>query len=177
MPTFAELVQKHQGLVLRTLARLLGDADEVEDLAQEVFLRLFRSLPHFRGEAKLSTFLYRIIANVAKDELRRRKHARWTVSIDDEEAGWEDSLPHPAPGPGEVLEGGRFFASLHNALGQLSLRDRTILTLYFQEECSYQEIGEILDLPMGTVKTHLHRARQKLKAAMREQISACKTKF
>ena len=172
---FAALVERHQEMVFRTLARLLGDAGDLEDLGQEVFLRLFRSLAHFRGEAQVSTFLYRIIVNVVNDEFRRRQQARRTVSLDDDEAGWADSLPQPGHDPGRALDRDRFLASLHASLKLLSVRERAILTLYYQEERSYQEICDILELPMGTVKTHLHRARQKLKAAMQERISACQT--
>ena len=138
-------------------------------------MRLFRALPHFRGEAQLTTFLYRIIVNVVNDELRRRQQARRTVSLDDEEAGGRDSLADSGPSPGLALELRRFLLSLGASLKQLSVSERAILTLYCQEQRSYQEICEILNLPMGTMKTHLHRARQKLKAAMKDRITACST--
>lgn len=87
-------------MVFRTLARLTGEREGLEDMAQEVFLRLFRALPHFRGHAKVSTFLYRIIVNVVNDEWRRRRQERLTVSIDDA----EHLLVHSALGPEDVLE-------------------------------------------------------------------------
>ncbi len=172
---FAELVERHKGAVFRTLARLLGRNEDLEDLAQEVFLRVFRGFGHFRGDAKFSTWLYRIVLNVVNDELRRRRQWRQAVSIDDPEARWEDRLPHPAPDPDETLDRDRFLESLRAAMSELSLRERAILALYYQEGKSYEDIAAILDLPMGTVKTQLHRAREKLKTIVRERLSLCKT--
>ena len=159
-------------MVFRTLARLTGEREGLEDMAQEVFLRLFRALPHFRGKAKVSTFLYRVIVNVVNDEWRRRQLTRRTVSIDDE----EHRLLHPSPGPEILLAQSQFQEALNTSLEHLALRDRTILTLHYQEERSYEDIATILKLPMGTVKTHLHRARERLKTAMGEWTSQCKTK-
>jgi RNA polymerase sigma factor (sigma-70 family) len=168
---FAELIESQQAMVFRTLARLMGEREGLDDMAQEVFLRLFRALPHFRGKAKVSTFLYRVIVNVVNDEWRRQQ-ARRTVSIDEE----EHQFVHPAPGPEILLEQSQFQEALNTSLEHLALRDRTILTLHYQEERSYEDIATILKLPMGTVKTHLHRARERLKTAMGEWTSQCKTK-
>jgi len=168
---FSELVAQHETMVFRTLARLTGEREGLEDLAQEVFLRLFRAMPHFRRQAKLSTFLYRIIVNVVNDEWRRRQQARRTDPIDEESC----KLVHPSPGPADLLERGQFLQALDSAIGQLSLRDRTVLALHYQEGRSYEEIAVVLQLPMGTVKTHLYRARERLKVTMREWISTCKT--
>jgi RNA polymerase sigma factor (sigma-70 family) len=83
-------------MVFGTLIRLTGAREHVDDLAQEVFLRLYRALPAFRGESLLSTYLYRIIANVAQDEWkRRRREDRSLVSFSEEESDWKDRLPHP----------------------------------------------------------------------------------
>jgi RNA polymerase sigma-70 factor (ECF subfamily) len=169
---FPELVEQHQAMVFRTLARLTGEREGLEDLAQDVFLRLFRALPHFRGQAKVSTFLYRIIVNVVNDEWSRRQAARCMDPIDDE----AQVLVNPGPDPGELLERGRLQEALDASLEQLKLRDRTILTLHYQEGRSYEEIAKILDLPMGTVKTNLYRARERLKDTMKEWIQQCKVK-
>ncbi len=134
-------------------------------------MRLYRALPHFRGRAKLSTFLYRIIVNVVNDEFRRRQEDRRMTPIDEE----VHEFAHPAPGPEDLLEHSQFQDALESAERQLNLRDRTILALHYQEGRSYQEIAAVLQLPMGTVKTHLHRARERLKVLMGEWISRCKT--
>ncbi|MBI3694543.1 MAG: sigma-70 family RNA polymerase sigma factor, partial [Acidobacteria bacterium] len=161
--------------VFRTLARLLGPNKELEDLAQEVFLRLFRGLAQFRGEAKLSTWLYRITVNVARDELRRRVEWRRGISLDEPDGGWADRLPAATADPGEGMDREMFLGSLREGMEQLSLRDRAILTLYYQEERSYREISDILELPMGTVKTQIHRAKERLKRLMKERMGACRT--
>jgi len=160
-------------MVFRTLARLIGDREGLEDLAQEVFLRLFRALPHFRNEAQVSTFLYRIVVNVVNDEFRRRQRARLGSSIEEGAEGGGFELKHPAPGPAEIVEQNELQKAVDAALLRLNARDRAILTLHYQEGRSYEEIAAILDEPLGTVKTHLYRARERLKVMMKEW-TACK---
>jgi RNA polymerase sigma-70 factor (ECF subfamily) len=162
---FEQLVELYQEMVFRMLARLTGEREGLEDMAQETFLRLFRALPHFRGEAQLSTFLYRIVINVVNDEFRDRKKARLTSSIDDDEAR---ELAHSGAGPAVLAERVQMQQAVEEALRQLSPSDRIILTLHYQEGRSYGEIAAILDSPMGTVKTHLYRARERLKLIMKE---------
>ncbi|HXP86274.1 MAG TPA: sigma-70 family RNA polymerase sigma factor [Bryobacteraceae bacterium] len=169
MDDFAELVERHQTMVFRTLARLTGDREGLEDLAQEVFLRLFRALPHFRKQAQVGTFLYRIIVNVVNDEFRRRQKARLASPIEEE----EHALEHSAPGPLELLEQSQMEEAVDAALLRLTEYDRAILTLHYQEDRSYEEIAAILDAPMGTVKTHLYRARERLKGMMKEWTRPC----
>jgi RNA polymerase sigma-70 factor (ECF subfamily) len=162
---FERIVERHQEMVFRTLARLTGEREGLEDLAQEAFLRLFRGLPHFRGEAQLSTFLYRIIVNVVNDEFRDRKKVRLTSSIDDERAR---GLAHSGASPAVLAERAQMQQAVEEALQQMTAADRIILTLHYQEGRSYEEIAAILDSPMGTVKTHLYRARERLKTKMKE---------
>ena len=149
-------------MVFRVLARLTGQREELEDLAQEVFLRLFRALPQFRGDARVTTFVYRIVINVVNDEFRRRAKARLGVSLEDQD------LRSPWADPERALERRQLQEAVDDALLRLSPPDRAILTLHYQEGRSYEEIAAILNLPMGTVKTHLYRARQRLKDMMGE---------
>jgi RNA polymerase sigma-70 factor (ECF subfamily) len=162
---FEQLVDRHQDMVFRTLARLTGEQEGLEDMAQEAFLRLFRALPHFRGEAQISTFLYRIIVNVVNDEFLDRRKARLASPLDDEEAR---GLAYSGAGPALLAERAQMQQAVETGLRQLTPHDRPILTLHYQEGRSYEEIAAILDSPMGTVKTHLHRARERLKAIMKE---------
>ncbi len=95
---FEALVREHQGMVFRTLTRLTGTGAQVEDLAQEVFLRLYRALPEFRGDSALSTYLYRIVVNVAQDEWKRRRKERGVIATapameEENEAGGLRALP------------------------------------------------------------------------------------
>ena len=168
MQDFAELIERHQDMVFRTLARMTGERD-VEDLAHEVFLRVFRALGTFRGEARLTTFMYRVIVNVVNDEWRRRERARLSVPAE------ECSLRSREPEPDEFLDRQRMADAVEESMGRLSVPERAVLVLFYQEERAYEDIAAILDLPMGTVKTHLHRARQRLKTAVQEKMRLCRT--
>jgi RNA polymerase sigma factor (sigma-70 family) len=147
--TFEQVVRDHQDMVFRTLLRLTGSREHLDDLAQDVFLRLYRALPSFRGEALITTYLYRIAVNVAQDEWKRRRRDRDTlVSISEER---------------------EFQQSVEEQLQRLSQVERTILVLYHQEERSYEQIGYALGMPIGTVRTHLHRGRKKLREALQQR--------
>jgi RNA polymerase sigma factor (sigma-70 family) len=165
---FAAIVREHQDLVFRTLTRMLGRTDAVPDLAQEVFLRLHRALPHFGHRARLSTYVYRIVINVAQDEWRRRQRPdRRAASLSDPAAGWEDRLPHQAPSIETVLQQRQLQARIESALAELSAPERAALILFHQEGRRYDEIAAILDVPVNTVRTHLHRGRQRLASLVR----------
>ena len=160
-------------MVFRTLARLIGRTDGIDDLAQEVFLRLFRALPSFRGEALVSTYLYRITVNVAQNEWkRRRKIDRTHISLSeprgdsDQAWTWEERIEHPGATPLQQLEDNEFQSQVEQHLMLLSQVERAILILYHQEERSYVQIAEALQITIGTVRTHLHRGRRKLKDAI-----------
>lgn len=170
---FEAIIEQHQRMVFRTLSRLTGSGD-VEDLAQEVFLRLFRSLPAFRHEASVSTFLYRIIVNVVHDEWHRREKVRRTVSIDAEPA-LRESLAVSRADPGAGIDQRSLLGELETCLGALDIEERTALTLFHQEELSYDEIASALDMPAGTVKTRLHRGRAKLRQMLTERMTPCRT--
>jgi len=173
-PSFEQVVRDHQQMVFRTLVRLTGQNDNVDDLAQDVFLRLFRALPSFRGEALVSTYLYRITVNVAQDEWKRRqKQDRKMMSLseergDGEGSSWtyEDRLEHPGSDALEQMEQDEFRRLVEHHLMQLSQMERAVIVLYHQEERSYEQIAAALGLPVGTVRTHLHRGRKKLKEAI-----------
>ena len=166
-PNFEQIVRDHQTMVFRMLVRLTGRRDGIDDLAQDVFLRLFRALPGFRNEALVSTYLYRITVNVAQDEWKRRRRVdRTHVSISDESTAWEDRLEHPGPNPEQGLEEREFQQLVEEHLMRLSTVERAVLVLYHQEERSYEQIAGTLGLPIGTVRTHLHRGRKKMRDAI-----------
>jgi RNA polymerase sigma-70 factor (ECF subfamily) len=174
---FEALVREHQGMVFRTLTRLTGSGVQVEDLAQEVFLRLYRALPEFRGESALSTYLYRIVVNVAQDEWKRRRKERGLIASapvveDEQEAGWiesfaGDELTEHARNPEQRMEDAEVQASVEAALRELPEMERAVLVLYHQEEVSYEGIAAALGLPINTVRTHLHRGRKRLSEVLR----------
>ncbi|MEK6397509.1 MAG: sigma-70 family RNA polymerase sigma factor [Terriglobus sp.] len=167
MSQFERIVAEHQEMVFRMLVRLTGTREHVDDLAQDVFLRLYRALPSFRGDALLTTYLHRIVVNVAQDEWKRRQRMdQRHTSISDETSGWADRLHHPSPNAEQELSTRELQLRVDAELNKLSAVERSILVLYHQEERSYQQIAESLQMPIGTVRTHLHRGRNKLRAAL-----------
>jgi RNA polymerase sigma-70 factor (ECF subfamily) len=177
---FEALVLEHQRMVFRTLTRLTGTGTQVEDLAQEVFLRLYRALPHFRGESTMSTYLYRIVVNVAQDEWKRRRKERIhivresvaTAGGDESGAEWienfaGDDLQEHGRDPEQRLADAEVQAEVEAAMRALPEIERAVLVLYHQEECSYEGIAAALGLPINTVRTHLHRGRKRIAEMLR----------
>jgi RNA polymerase sigma-70 factor (ECF subfamily) len=164
---FEELVREHQGMVFRTLTRLTGSGAQVEDLAQEVFLRLYRALPEFRGESLLSTYLYRIVVNVAQDEWKRRRKERSRLVSEPVENCAGDELTEHARNPEQRMADAEMVEAVEAAMLGLPEVERAVLVLYHQEECSYEGIAAALGLPINTVRTHLHRGRKRLSEALR----------
>jgi RNA polymerase sigma-70 factor, ECF subfamily len=179
---FEALVREHQGMVFRTLTRMTGPGAQVEDLAQEVFLRLYRALPHFRGESTLSTYLYRIVVNVSQDEWKRRRKEREHLAPepafdDDSESTWLENLPgdvlvEHARNPEQLLSDAQLVSAVDAALLDLPEVERSVLILYHQEECSYEGISVALGLPINTVRTHLHRGRKRLAELIRSRTAS-----
>ena len=180
---FAALVREHQAAVFRTLTRLTGAGPHVEDLAQEAFLRLYRALPEFRGDATVSTYLYRIVVNLANDEWRRRQKERsWLgatpLSEDEVEDGgseWLENQPgdlfsEHARTPEQRLGDADAARVVDEELARLPEIERTVLVLYHQEEVSYDGIAVALGLPINTVRTHLHRGRKRLGERIRLRL-------
>lgn len=172
---FEDVIREHQGFVFRTLVRLTGSREHVEDLAQEVFLRLYRGLESFRGDAKMTTYLYRITLNVAQDEWKRRKREQAYTSFDDPDAAWEERLPNAGGDAERILTGKQMMAGLERALGELSEVERQVIVMFHQEELTYEKIAEVLSLPLNTVRTHLHRGRKRLKERLQEGRSTWAT--
>jgi RNA polymerase sigma-70 factor (ECF subfamily) len=169
---FAAIVREHQDLVFRTLTRMLGRTDAVADLAQEVFLRLHRALPQFGHRARLSTYIYRIVVNVAQDEwTRRRRPDRRAASLSDPDGGWENRLPHHGPAPDAALERQELQGAIDACLAELPPAERMALVLFHQEGRDYKEIAQVLDVPVNTVRTHLHRGRQRLARALQQRMT------
>ncbi len=155
---FAELVRRHQGKVRALLLRLAGDRSLADDLAQEVFLRAYRGLVGFEGRSSFGTWVYRISYNVyLNHRTRSRSFAALPEDYDVRAAAPEDALSAPRSDLRRDLEA---------AITELPERYRAVIVLYYLQEVSYPEIAEILELPLGTVKTHLHRAKRLLRRHM-----------
>jgi RNA polymerase sigma-70 factor (ECF subfamily) len=156
---FAELVRRHQGKVRGLLLRLCGDRTLADDLAQEVFIRAYRGLVGFEGRSSFGTWIYRITYNVYLNHRSRRR----TFSA----LPREFEVEAPAPDDAHSAKRSDLRRDLSAAVAALPERYRAVVVLYYLEEVSYPEIAEILDVPLGTVKTHLHRAKRLLRDKMR----------
>jgi RNA polymerase sigma-70 factor, ECF subfamily len=160
---FAALI-KHYDPGLRSLAyRLLGDRDRMDDALQEAYVKAFRALPRFRGDAKLGTWLYRIAYNACLDELGRSRRA---VQLPLDEAAEQ---PSSRADPGDAVASRRDLAA---ALAGLSSADRAAVLLVDAQGFDYREAGDVLGIPVGTVASRLNRARAALRAALVEGAGA-----
>lgn len=160
---FADLVTAYEGKVYNLCLRMCGDPEDARDLAQESFIKAWRGLRFYKQEAAFSTWLYRLTSNVCIDFLRQKKR-RATVSLtagEDEER--QPDIPDPAPTPEERAVSADRRETVARAMAQLEDDFRMVLTLRVVEELSYDEIADIMDLKVGTVKSRLARAREKLK--------------
>jgi RNA polymerase sigma-70 factor (ECF subfamily) len=165
----ARLMSDHQRMVYQLAFHLLGDAQEALDLSQEVFLRVFRTLPSFRGQSTLRTWIYRIVVNQASNRLRwwRRRHRAQQVPLE-EHAAVHGDLPDQrnAAMPDRLLQQREVADRVWGALGQLPFDQRTVIVLREIDGLSYEEIADSLGVAVGTVKSRLARARGTLRAAL-----------
>jgi RNA polymerase sigma-70 factor (ECF subfamily) len=150
---FSELVLRHQDAVYRFVLRMVGTRDEALDLTQDAFVRAWQALPQWQPEAQFRTWLFRIASNAALDALRRRR----VVGFEPLEEAFEP--PGDEPDPERRLELKQRVATLEASLAKLSAEHRDILLLREVENMSYEEIGAVLALSEGTVKSRLARAR------------------
>ena len=167
----SELVSEHQRMVYQLSLNLLGDHNEALDLSQEVFLRVFRTIHTFRGHAALRTWIYRIVINQARNRQRwwRRRHWAQRVSLDDHIRN-HGELPEAGNGgsPDRVLGQKQLAERIRIALERLPFDQKTALVLREIDGLSYEEIGFSLGVAVGTVKSRLARAREALRAELRD---------
>ncbi len=164
----AELVSLHERMVFGLSMHLLGDRDEALDLSQEVFLRVFRTLPSFRGQSALRTWIYRIVINQARNRQRfwKRRHRSEQVSLDDHMRQFGDVAAEHQVLPDRLLANKEAASKIWHALDRLPFDQRTALILREVDGLRYEEIAFSLGIAVGTVKSRLTRARQALRAAL-----------
>jgi RNA polymerase sigma-70 factor (ECF subfamily) len=153
---FAELVDRYKDLVFGMLFRSGADKNPVEDLAQEVFLKIHRGLPYFRGEAKLATWIFRIVLNLLSQETASRRAAR-EVPIDDRRPAREPRASDRTATDLELRD------RLEKAMARLPAQYRVLVAAHYLQDVKYEDLADALDIPLGTVKTHLHRAKKQLR--------------
>jgi len=158
---FGQLVRRHQDRLFNAVLRVVDNAEDAADVVQEAFLNAYQSLHSFKGDSEFFTWLYRIAFNAAIS-LRRKKKA--VLSFDGEvRAAAEPVDPSEFARPGVALERSEEDAQLLAALNRLSPEHRAVLVLKDLEGQKYEDIAQVLDVPIGTVRSRLHRARMELK--------------
>lgn len=159
---FGELVRRYQDPVFGMTLRFLGGRGDAEDAAQEAFLRAYRGLHSFKGDAKFSTWLYRITYNLCTDWLRRNRRANRRAAIVEEAGEVADRRVNLEEG---ILES-ETRDNVRRAIDGLDERYRGVVVLLYYQKMSYEQIGAILDLPLKTVETRLYRARKLLRESL-----------
>lgn len=161
---FAALVDEHQRYVYNLAFRVVKDENEALDLTQETFVRAWTALPNFRGQSQFRTWLYRITTNLCYNRLPGLRRSLADLG--------DDVLPDlPETGrmssnPLREIESNEARAYLHHAIDQLDANYKILIVMRYHDELSYEEIASLLNLPLGTVKTGLFRAREKLRLAL-----------
>lgn len=158
---FAELVEMYQRLVFHIVMRLIRNQADREDVAQEIFVKVYRNLPKFKFESKVSTWIARIAYNTSLNYLNKKKVPLFEDQVSNN--GTVETRVSLDESPNEEVEQSDLSQRLKDEIDKLPPHFKTIITLYHIEQMSYAEIAEIMDLPDGTVKSHLFRARKLLK--------------
>ena len=166
---FAALVHEHQRYVYNLALRILSDEQEAQDLAQETFVRAWTALPNFRGRSQFRTWLYRIVTNLCYNRLPNLR--RSLVELGDDVIADLPETGDLHADPARELESNETRAHLHQAIDQLEGHYKLLITLRYQQELPYEEIASLLNLPLGTVKTGLFRAKEKLRVALESYLS------
>ncbi len=161
---FEQLVRQHERLVGQMVARMVPNSKDHEDLCQDVFMRVYENLAGFRFNSKLSTWIAQIAYNRCVNYLQKKRVPVFgDRDLDMTGEPGEDNYSDHQPGPGDLVEERDLSERVRAEIGQLPPAQRTVITLYHLQDMSYEEIGDVMKLPSGTVKSHLFRARRKLK--------------
>lgn len=157
---FGGLIRRYQDRLYSSMVHILRSESDAEDAVQDAFVLAFTKLSSFKGRSQLFTWLYRIAYNVAVTKMRKR---RPTVSLEGKPDQFRLDFPDPGPAPDDRINRSEQISELNQALQRLSEEHRTILVLREMDGLEYDSISEILDLPIGTVRSRLHRARHHLR--------------
>ena len=167
---FDSLVRQYEIKAFQYAFRLTRDTDLASDIVSEAFVRVFNSIGNFRGQSAFGTWLYRILTNCYLD-YRKRDKSRFNTSLEStmqlETGEIERQFQDSSPGPDEEAERSARESAVQNALSQMPEYQKAMLIMYHVENLTYEEISEALDLPLGTVKSRLNRAR----IGLRDQLS------
>ena len=160
---FRTLIKEYQRLVSHVVFRLIPAGPDQEDLSQEVFIRVYQHLDRFRFDSKLSTWIARIAYNTCLNFLEKKKLPLYDDLVTEEDREFEPVAPDETARPDFGFEATETGVILQKEIEQLPAVYKTVLTLYHLEQMSYNEIADIMNMPVGTIKSHLFRARRLLK--------------
>jgi len=166
---YGKIVGRYNGRLYNFVYRFVGDRETAEDVVQETFLRAFRKRKEYRAIANFSTWLFTIAGNLAKSELRRRKRWRMFSIERDEETGTGMDLPDESARPDKVAESSLANGQIQLAIASLPENYKQVILLRDVQGMSYQEISDIVDCPVGTVKSRVNRARLKLQQKLKNE--------
>jgi RNA polymerase sigma-70 factor (ECF subfamily) len=165
---FGELVRRYQDRLFNTVYRFLENADDAQDVVQEAFLSAYQSLDGFKGDSQFFTWLYRIAVNTAISHRRKRR-----ITLRIENRNGEESLdpadPSESNRPGHAIEQDEEAVRVHRALSRLSEEHRMVLVMKDMEGQKYEAMAEILGVPIGTIRSRLHRARTELRELLEQE--------
>lgn len=159
---FAALVERHQRYVYNLALRVVKDENEALDLTQETFVRAWTALPNFRGQSQFRTWLYRIVTNLCYNRLPNLRRSLNDLGDD----VMEDIPATNSDAPAQEFESKETRRHLHQAIDSLDANYKILITLRYQHELSYEEIASTLNLPLGTVKTGIFRAKEQLRKSL-----------
>ena len=167
---FDLLILKYQHKIIGLVGRYLRDQDEVQDVTQESFIKAYRALPNFRGDSAFYTWLYRIAINTAKNQLVSRSRRPPDTDIDADDGEFQDNYAvlRDNESPEDVLAMGQMESVIYRAIGDLPEELKVAVTLREFEGLSYDEIAEVMECPVGTVRSRIFRARE----AIEKKIAA-----
>ncbi len=165
---FGELVRRHQDRLYNTVYRLVDNGEDALDVVQESFLNAYQALESFKGDAQFFTWLYRIAVNTAIS-LRRKRRVLARIDTTGKEGGLEPADPSDLARPGHAIEQAEEEAKLYRALARLSSEHRTVLVMKELEGQKYEDMAETLGVPIGTIRSRLHRARLELRELLERE--------
>lgn len=167
---FDAIVDRYKTRLFNCVYRMVHNNELAEDLVQETFLRVYRNRTNYQATSNFSTWIYTIALNLARSELRKRKRRQFfsinTSPLEDSTTEGFD-VPDPKDGPEEDIQNHELGDSIQRAINQLPVKYRTVILLRDIEELSYEQIGEILECPTGTIKSRVNRARLRLQEMLR----------
>lgn len=165
--SFEKLIQNHQKFAYNVALKYLKDPVDAEDITQEALIKAFKYLKNFKKNSKFSTWLYRIVINTCKDELRKKSKTEKNISMDNDDSYVSEVEDHSYE-PLKSIEKHEVSKNIQSAIEQLKINYKEVIILCDIKDYSYEEISEILEVPIGTVRSRISRGRKKLRVILNE---------